>query len=181
MAMTSNLSLSFWFHHQNIVCVYFLPHISRKHSHYIPLNFINWTVFGEQYKSWSSTLCSFLQSPVTCSFLGPNIFPRLILKHFQSVFFPQCDRPSPKLGVLPTVWLVQSQNKCGSQSVTGSVTNQMWFPKCDWPIPKPSVVPTMWQAQYQTERSSHNVTVPLPNHHKTATKLLLWSNTLYGI
>jgi hypothetical protein len=28
---------------------------------------------GEEYKSWSSSLCSFLHSPVTSSLLGPNI------------------------------------------------------------------------------------------------------------
>jgi len=29
--------------------------------------------FGEKYSSESSSLCSFLHSPVTSSFLGPNI------------------------------------------------------------------------------------------------------------
>jgi hypothetical protein len=31
-------------------------------------------IFDEQYKSWSSSLCNFLQYPVTASHLGPNIF-----------------------------------------------------------------------------------------------------------
>jgi hypothetical protein len=31
------------------------------------------TIFGEQYRSLSSSLCSFLQSPVTSSLLGPDI------------------------------------------------------------------------------------------------------------
>jgi hypothetical protein len=30
-------------------------------------------ILGEEYKLWSSLLCSFLQSPVTPSLLGPNI------------------------------------------------------------------------------------------------------------
>jgi hypothetical protein len=30
-------------------------------------------VLGEEYKLWSSSLCSFLQSPVTSSLFGPNI------------------------------------------------------------------------------------------------------------
>jgi hypothetical protein len=35
-------------------------------------------------------LCSFLNSPVTSSLLGPNI----LLKHPQPTFLPQCERPS---------------------------------------------------------------------------------------
>jgi hypothetical protein len=31
-------------------------------------------MFGEEYKLWSSSLCSFLQSPVTSSLFGPNSF-----------------------------------------------------------------------------------------------------------
>ena len=42
-------------------------------SHLILLDFITRIIFGEQYRSLSSTLCSFLQSPVTSSLLGPNI------------------------------------------------------------------------------------------------------------
>ena len=37
------------------------------------LHFITWKISGEQYRSLSSSLCSFLHSPVTLSILGPNI------------------------------------------------------------------------------------------------------------
>jgi hypothetical protein len=30
-------------------------------------------ILGEEYKLWSSSLCSFLQLPVTSSLFGPNI------------------------------------------------------------------------------------------------------------
>jgi len=40
---------------------------------HIILDLITRTVFGEQYRSLSSSLGSFLHSPVTSSFLGPNI------------------------------------------------------------------------------------------------------------
>jgi hypothetical protein len=30
-------------------------------------------ILGEKYKLWISSLCSFLQSPVTSSLFGPNI------------------------------------------------------------------------------------------------------------
>ena len=41
--------------------------------HLILLDFITRTVFGEQYKSLSSSLCSYLHSPVTSSLFGSNI------------------------------------------------------------------------------------------------------------
>ena len=42
-------------------------------AHLILLNFITWTILGEEDRSLSSSLCNFLHSPVTPSLLGPNI------------------------------------------------------------------------------------------------------------
>ena len=42
-------------------------------AHLILLDFITRTMFGEDYLSLSSPLCSFLHSSVASSFLGPNI------------------------------------------------------------------------------------------------------------
>ena len=39
----------------------------------IILDSITQTIMGEQYRSLSSSLCSFLHSPVTSTLLGPNI------------------------------------------------------------------------------------------------------------
>ena len=41
--------------------------------HLILLDFISRTILGEEYRSFSSSLCNFLHSPVTSSLLGPNI------------------------------------------------------------------------------------------------------------
>ena len=41
-------------------------------AHLILLDFIR-TILGEEYKSFSSSLCNLLHSPVTSSLLGPNI------------------------------------------------------------------------------------------------------------
>ena len=43
------------------------------HAHLILLDFITRTILGEQYRTLSSSLCSFLRSPVTSSLLAPNI------------------------------------------------------------------------------------------------------------
>ena len=55
-------------------CIYF----SSSHTCYMPrhlilLAFITQTILGEGYRSLSSSLCSFLHSPVTSSLLGSNI------------------------------------------------------------------------------------------------------------
>ena len=42
-------------------------------AHLILLDFITRKILGEAYKSFSSSLCSLLLSPVTSSLLGPNI------------------------------------------------------------------------------------------------------------
>jgi len=41
-------------------------------GHLILLDFITRTILGEEYRSFSSSLCYLLQSPVTSSLLGPN-------------------------------------------------------------------------------------------------------------
>ena len=42
-------------------------------AYLILLDFITRTMLGEEYKSFSSSLCNLLHSPVTSSLLGPNI------------------------------------------------------------------------------------------------------------
>ena len=49
------------------------PHVLHAPTHFILLNLIIWIIFGEEYRSWSSSICSFLHSPVSSSLFGPNI------------------------------------------------------------------------------------------------------------
>ena len=55
----------------------YAPFLSPVHAtcpnHFILLDFLTQTILGEQYRSLSSSLFSFLHSPVTWSLLGPNI------------------------------------------------------------------------------------------------------------
>ena len=48
-------------------------------AHLIILDFITRTILGEEYRPFSSSLCNLLHSPVTSSFLGPNILFNTIL------------------------------------------------------------------------------------------------------
>ena len=52
---------------------FLLPIHATYPAHLILLNLITQTILGEQYRSVSSSLCSFLHSPVTSFLLGPNI------------------------------------------------------------------------------------------------------------
>jgi len=59
------------------------------------IDFITRTILGEEYRSLSSSLCSFLHSPVTSFLLGPNIILiTLFWNSLQPTFLPQCERPS---------------------------------------------------------------------------------------
>jgi hypothetical protein len=59
-------------------------------------------IFGEEYRSWSASLCSFLHSPVISSPPRPKyLHQHPILKCPEPTFLPQCDRP-PSTTTYPT-------------------------------------------------------------------------------
>ena len=63
---------------------------------FVLLDSIAQTIFGEEYRSLSSSLCSFLHSPLSYVFPPmPKYSPQQpILKHPRPSFLPQCQQPS---------------------------------------------------------------------------------------
>jgi len=55
-------------------------------AHLILLDFISRTILGEDYKSFSHSLCILLHSPVTSSLLGPNILLNTMFSSTLSFF-----------------------------------------------------------------------------------------------
>jgi len=79
-------SLSLRFPHQNPEYISPLSPIRATCPAYlILLDFITRTILCEQYRSLSSSLCSFLHSPVTWSLLGTNILPNTLFSNSLSL------------------------------------------------------------------------------------------------
>jgi hypothetical protein len=79
-APESSRSVSLSCPHQNPACTSPLP------ARIILLDMITRTILGEGYRSLSSSLCSFLYSPVTSFLLSPNILLILTL-HYHCLLF----------------------------------------------------------------------------------------------
>ena len=58
-------------------------------AHLILVDFITRTILGEEYRSFSSSLCSLLHYPVTSSLLGPNILLNTMFSNTLSFLYPR--------------------------------------------------------------------------------------------
>ena len=65
-------SLSLRFPHQDHIHPLSSPIRATCPARFILLDFITRTILGEEYKSFSPSLCNLLHSPVTSSLRGPN-------------------------------------------------------------------------------------------------------------
>jgi hypothetical protein len=87
---SSKWSPSLRFPHQNPVCTPLLAPIRATYpAHLILIDLITRIIFGEQYRSLSSSSCSFLHS----CYLVP-LRPKYSPQHPQPAFLPQYERPS---------------------------------------------------------------------------------------
>ena len=73
MPGSSTWSLSLRFPHQTLYASLLFPIRAACPAHPILLDLVTWIIFGEEYRSLSSSFCSFHHSPVTSSSSGPNI------------------------------------------------------------------------------------------------------------
>ena len=74
-------SLSLRFPHQDPIGPLFSPIRAACKAHLILLDFITRTILGEEYSSFSSSLCNLLHSPVTPSLVGPNVLLNTIFSN----------------------------------------------------------------------------------------------------
>ena len=77
-------SLSLRFPHQELIHPLSSPVRATCPAHLILLDFITRAILGEEYTSFSSSLCNLLHSPITSSLLGPNILLNTIFSNILS-------------------------------------------------------------------------------------------------
>ena len=84
--MSPHWSLSLRFPHQDPIHPPLLTHTHHMPSPSHSSRFYHLHNIGEEYKSFSPSLCNLLHSPVTSSFLGPNILLNTMFSNILSFY-----------------------------------------------------------------------------------------------
>ena len=80
-------------------------------AHHILIDFITRTILGEEYKSFSSSLCSLLHSPITSSLLDPNILLNIMFSNTLSFLssrnvYDQASHPYKTTGKIIVLYIL---------------------------------------------------------------------------
>jgi len=75
-------------------------------AHLILLDFITWTILGEQYRSLSSSLCGFLHTHVTLALLDPNILLNTLSLHSSLNVSDQVSHPYKITGKIIVLYIL---------------------------------------------------------------------------
>jgi hypothetical protein len=81
----SQLSLSLWLSYQKPTRIPLFPHSYSWPTLLILFNLIIRILLGEVYKSWSSSICSFLHSHITSSHFSPSILLNALFSNILSL------------------------------------------------------------------------------------------------
>ena len=92
-------------------CMQFSPIRATCLAYLILLYFITRTILSEQYRWLSSSLCSFLHSPVTSSLLAPNILLNTLFSNIHSLrsslnVTDQVSHPCRTTGKIIMTWIL---------------------------------------------------------------------------
>ena len=114
-------SPSLRFPHQDLKHFLSSPTRATCPTHLILLDFITRTILGEEYKSFSSSLCSLLHSPVPSSLLGQNILLNTIFSNTLSFLSSrnvndQVSHPYKSTGKIIFLYIFLYISSCNSLS-----------------------------------------------------------------
>jgi len=67
--------------------IFLLLHTFKVFTYFTLSHLVTQIIFGEEYQSWGFPLGSFVQYPITSSYLGPNIFLSTLFSNTVSLYF----------------------------------------------------------------------------------------------
>ena len=131
-------------------------------AHLILLDFVTHTLFGEQYSSLSSSLCSFLHSPVTSSLSAPDIllsilFSNILSRRSSLNVTNQVWATRPKhVAVKCKIYVVYLTDCCRHLTIVTYSASLTLF-SCNWRCPSHATTPRPMQCRQINNIAGHLV------------------------